>query len=200
VWGRLQRAPAPLHSGPIRGGAFRLPGVQPEQLDDVFSFALLATCSRHPSSRAVLYLPMPFPVVVTRPSPLALVHRMPSQLPVEGSTMGRHRWSSQKFLPLDAGRWLIVVAPHAFGPGRPDMDQARAFSATGTQGVTYGADVWHHPFTVLDRPARFAVSMWRQGDAEDEGVRAGRPLSVSGRPDQRWSKAYELGRGILPIR
>src|SRR5262245_1654939 len=98
---------------------------------------------------------------------LSLVHRPPTELPVQSSTMERHRWSSQTFLPLNAGRWLIVVAPHMPSGDKPDMANARAFVARGTQGVTYGADVWHHPFTGLDRPARFAVSMWRHGDAED---------------------------------
>ena len=99
---------------------------------------------------------------------LSLVLRAPTELPIRSSTMERHRWSSQTFLPLDAGHWLIVVAPHVPNRDLPDMEQARAFIATGAQGVTYGADVWHHPFTVLARPARFAVSMWRQGDAKDE--------------------------------
>jgi ureidoglycolate lyase len=28
--------------------------------------------------------------------------------------------------------------------------------------------VWHHPFSVLDRAARFAVVMWRDGTAGDD--------------------------------
>ncbi len=48
------------------------------------------------------------------------------------------------------------------------MARARAFLARGDQGVTYGADVWHHPFTVLDGPARFAIFMWKDGTAADD--------------------------------
>ena len=36
------------------------------------------------------------------------------------------------------------------------------------QGVTYKADTWHHPLTVLDRPAAFAVFMWLDGSKGDE--------------------------------
>jgi len=100
---------------------------------------------------------------------LSLVTKAPmSSLPLTSTVMERHRFSSQSFVPLEAGRWLVVVAPHA-AAGGPDMAQARAFLAQPDQGVTYGADTWHHPFTVLDRLARFAVFMWREGvPADDE--------------------------------
>ena len=88
--------------------------------------------------------------------------------PLRSKTMERHAFSSQSFIPLDAGRWLAVVAPHALEGSGPDMARALAFLARGDQGVTYGADVWHHPFTVLDRPACFAVMMWRDGTAADD--------------------------------
>src|SRR3712207_3677343 len=102
-----------------------------------------------------------------RPS-LSLVLKPPlASLPLRSRTMERHRFSSQSFVPMDSGRWLVVVAPHAAVGGGPDMARARAFVARPDQGVTYGADVWHHPFTVLDRPARFAVFMWRDGSAAD---------------------------------
>jgi ureidoglycolate lyase len=81
--------------------------------------------------------------------------------------MERHEFSSQSFVPIEAGRWLIVVAPHATGGG-PDMHGARAFIAGPRQGVTYGANVWHHPLTILDRPAAFAVYMWLEGGKGDE--------------------------------
>jgi ureidoglycolate lyase len=102
-----------------------------------------------------------------RPS-LSLVVKEPvAGLPIRSRVMERHRYSSQSFIPQEAGRWLVVVAPHA-PAGGPDMARARCFLARGDQGVTYGADVWHHPFTVLDRPARFAVMMWKDGTAADD--------------------------------
>ncbi|MFZ4405892.1 MAG: ureidoglycolate lyase [Paracraurococcus sp.] len=88
-------------------------------------------------------------------------------LPLRSTTMERHEFSSQSFVPQEAGRWLAIVAPHA-AAGGPDMDRARAFLCRPDQGVTYGANVWHHPFTVLDREARFVIFMWRDGTSSDE--------------------------------
>lgn len=90
-----------------------------------------------------------------------------ARLPFTATQMERHAFSSQTFIAVDAARWIVAVAPHAQGGG-PDTDALRAFLVGPGQGVTYGADVWHHPLTVLDRPARFAVVMWRDGSATDE--------------------------------
>lgn len=102
-----------------------------------------------------------------RPS-LSLVLRAPvSDGPIVARRMERHAFSSQSFVPMGPGRYLVMVAPH--GPdGRPDMARARAFVAGPGQGVTYGADVWHHELTVLDAPLGFGVFMWRDGTAGDE--------------------------------
>ncbi len=62
---------------------------------------------------------------------------------------------------------LIIVAPHA-ADGGPDIAHARAFRTEGQTGLTYGADVWHHPLTILGAPASFAVFMWRDGGPDDE--------------------------------
>ncbi|MBR0674056.1 ureidoglycolate lyase [Neoroseomonas soli] len=93
--------------------------------------------------------------------------KAPSALPLTSTTMERHLHSSQSFVPMDAGQWLVIVAPHA-ERGGPDMARARAFLARPDQGVTYGADVWHHPLTVIDRPARFATFMWKDGTPADD--------------------------------
>ncbi len=103
---------------------------------------------------------------LARPS-LSLSSRLPVPLPVRVAMLERHRFSSQTFVPLDVSRWLIVVASHAAGGG-PDCGRARAFVADPGQGVTYAMDTWHHGSTVLDRPARFAVFMWRDGTPDDE--------------------------------
>ncbi|HWN49036.1 MAG TPA: ureidoglycolate lyase [Xanthobacteraceae bacterium] len=34
-------------------------------------------------------------------------------LPLEVKLLERHEFSSQTFVPLDVGRWLVVVCPHA---------------------------------------------------------------------------------------
>ncbi|MCQ4159040.1 ureidoglycolate lyase [Roseomonas sp. GC11] len=87
--------------------------------------------------------------------------------PLRVQQMERHEFSSQSFVPLGAARWLVLVAPHA-ETGGPDMARAQAFIAGPGQGVTYGTNVWHHPLTVFDTPARFAIMMWRDGTATDE--------------------------------
>jgi ureidoglycolate lyase len=98
---------------------------------------------------------------------LSFTHKMPNALPLASTTMERHLHSSQSFVPMEAGRWLAIVAPHG-ADGKPDMARAKAFLARPDQGVTYGADVWHHPFTVIDRPARFAIFMWKDGSSADD--------------------------------
>ena len=98
---------------------------------------------------------------------ISISHRLPVTLPLVSTTMERHPTSSQSFIPMEAGRWLVLVAPHD-ALGGPDMARARAFLARPDQGVTYGVDVWHHPSTVFDRPARFAIVMWRDGTARDD--------------------------------
>jgi len=101
---------------------------------------------------------------------LSMSYRMPTQdRPLKSDLMERHEFSSQTFVPVDVARWLIVVAPHA-AQGGPDMAHARAFIATGKQGVTYKPDTWHHGLTTLDRPGRFAVFMWRAGTQDEEFV------------------------------
>jgi ureidoglycolate lyase len=89
----------------------------------------------------------------------------------------RHEFSSQTFVPVDVVRWLIVVAPHA-KEGGPDTKQVRAFIATGKQGVTYKPNTWHHGLTVLDKPGRFAVFMWRTGVSGDEEFVPVEPFTI----------------------
>ena len=97
--------------------------------------------------------------------------------PLRVHRMERHAFSSQSFVPLGAVRWLVLVAPHA-AVGGPDMARAEAFVADPGQGVTYGADVWHHPLTVLDALGRFAIIMWRDGTEGDEEFVAVAPFDL----------------------
>ena len=102
---------------------------------------------------------------------LSVAHVRPlPKLPLEAKVMERHEFSSQSFMPLDVARWLVVVAP-AGADGGPDPSGAVAFVASPGQGVTYHMGTWHHPLTPLDRPARFAVFMWRDGTSTDEEFR-----------------------------
>ncbi len=89
--------------------------------------------------------------------------------PLKADLLERHEFSSQSFVPIDVARWLVVVAPHA-ASGGPDTKAVSAFIATGQQGVTYKPNTWHHGLTVLDKPGRFAVFMWRAGSKDEEFV------------------------------
>jgi ureidoglycolate lyase len=88
-------------------------------------------------------------------------------LPLEVKLLERHEFSSQTFVPLDVGRWLVVVCPHA-PLGGPDVAHGRALIAGPDQGITYRMNTWHHGFTGLDRLGRFAMFMWLDGSSGDE--------------------------------
>lgn len=90
-----------------------------------------------------------------------------SSLPLKPVQMERHEYSSQSFIPLQAVRWLVAVAPHA-PEGGPDPSRLQAFIAGPNVGVTYAPNVWHHPLTIFGGPATFAVFMWRDGTETDE--------------------------------
>lgn len=90
--------------------------------------------------------------------------------PVEGSVrvaaLERHPHSTQSFVPIKAGRWLILVAPKRID-GAPDMDKALALVAGPEDAICIGRDVWHAGLTVLDQPAQFGMIMWKAEDADD---------------------------------
>jgi ureidoglycolate lyase len=113
-------------------------------------------------------------------APSLAVARVPplKSLPLTATRMERHEFSSQSFLPLEVARWLVIVAPKGANGG-PDTARARAFLAGPGQGVTYLVDTWHHPLTVLDRPARFAILIWLEHSKTDEEfVTLDRPFMV----------------------
>lgn len=101
-----------------------------------------------------------------------------SEQPLIARQMERHAHSSQSFVPLGAARWLVIVAPHGAG-ARPDVAAAQAFVVGPGQGITYRADVWHHPLTVLDAEAAFAILMWRDGSRDDEEFLGIEPFAVA---------------------
>jgi ureidoglycolate lyase len=110
---------------------------------------------------------------------LSASRALPKTLPLTGTLMERHRFSSQTFFPLDVARYVIVVAPHG-AAGRPDMRRAHALMVPGDTAITYAADSWHHPMIALDRPACFSVLLWRDGTAADmETVSLDEPFELA---------------------
>ncbi len=101
-------------------------------------------------------------------------------LPTTHKVMERHVHSFQTFLPLDADSYLVCVAPQGEGD-LPDMKGLRTFIVRAGTGITYRANVWHHPMTALGRRAQFAVWMWRSGgDDDEEFIDLSQPVQVVG--------------------
>ncbi len=65
-----------------------------------------------------------------------------------------HPLGSQAFIPREAARFLIFVAPKA---RKPNLDEARAFITDGVQGVNYAPGVWHLPLCSFSA-ATYAVA------------------------------------------
>lgn len=86
--------------------------------------------------------------------------------PIAIAALERHPHSTQSFLPLAAGRWLVLVAPKD-AAGLPDLSGARAFLAGPQDAICIGRDVWHAGLTVLDGPAQFGMIMWKADSGED---------------------------------
>lgn len=143
------------------------------------AFAPFGTVVRAPGMAGRVRLPSALRNLRTdADASLTVARQLPGMLPLTSEVMERHRYSTQTFLPLDVERYVVVVAPTA-GNGGPDMGVARAFVMPGDTGISYAADTWHHPLLVLQRPASFAVFMWRDGTPKDiETVRLDIPFTI----------------------
>lgn len=76
----------------------------------------------------------------------------------------KHPASTQMFVPMNATRFLVVVA---LGGAHPDLGTLRAFLASGLQGITYRPGVWHHPLLALDKPTDFTCLVHEDGTKDD---------------------------------
>jgi ureidoglycolate lyase len=74
-------------------------------------------------------------------------------IPVEIRMLERHPLGSQAFYPLDQNDWLIVVS----SADKPDAGNLRLFKASGTQGVQYATNTWHHPLLILQPQQDFLI-------------------------------------------
>ncbi|KAL7942126.1 ureidoglycolate hydrolase [Trichoderma barbatum] len=102
----------------------------------------------------------------------------------------RHPFTAQTFTPIKstASTYLVIVAPSLPpsaqdqelpvpagkglpGRGFPDLKRLRAFIATDSQAVTYGAGTWHSPMVVLGQIGTkmdFVVSQFASGIAIED--------------------------------
>ncbi|WP_027859674.1 ureidoglycolate lyase [Marinobacterium jannaschii] len=76
------------------------------------------------------------------------------QYPLAISMVERHPLGSQAFIPLRGNPFLIVVAPKG---DKPQPEDLRAFITDGTQGISYGRGVWHHPILTIAPEDDFLV-------------------------------------------
>ena len=84
---------------------------------------------------------------------VSLFRTEPTALPLRLSMMERHPLGGQVFWPLSGGDWLVAVAPDENGrPGAPLV-----FRASGSQGVCYAPNVWHHPLLALGQVSDFLI-------------------------------------------
>lgn len=134
---------------------------------DADAFAPFGAIASRPAPGARIEIGPQRNLRATVPPCLRWAVARPGTLPLRVTTMERHRFSSQSFIPVADARWLVLVAPHAAGGG-PDMARAHAFLADGTQAITYAPDVWHHPLTALDPGAAFAVLTFLDFGPDDE--------------------------------
>lgn len=97
-------------------------------------------------------------------------------LPFAVRALERHPLSSQAFYPLDGVPFLVVVAE----AGRPvSAARVRAFLASGSQGVSYRRNTWHHALLAIGRTSQFLV-VDRGGPGENcEEVRVEPAVVVS---------------------
>lgn len=87
-----------------------------------------------------------------------------TQWPMQLALLEKHPHSTQVFVPMNAKRYLVLVA---LGGDAPDLSTLRAFEATPTQGVSYRPGVWHHPMIALDAPTDFTVLVFEDGSEQD---------------------------------
>jgi ureidoglycolate lyase len=99
-------------------------------------------------------------------APNAAVFRCAPRLvfPSRLALLEKHPASTQVFVPMNAQRYLVVVA---LGGDAPDLSTLAAFVASGTQAISYRPGVWHHPMIALDAETDFFCLVWEDGTAGD---------------------------------
>jgi ureidoglycolate lyase len=83
---------------------------------------------------------------------------------LEVKVLERHAYSTQVFMPMQAGRYITIVAR---GDSEPDLTSLRAFVVDGPQGISYDPGVWHYPMTALTSPLDLSCLVYEDGTAGD---------------------------------
>lgn len=90
----------------------------------------------------------------------------PASLPLVCHELERHPLSSQMFMPVGFGRFLVIVA---LGEEKPNLDTLRVFVTDGKTGVNYATGTWHHAAVALGDETDFLV-LGRARKRSDEDV------------------------------
>jgi ureidoglycolate lyase len=88
----------------------------------------------------------------------------PRTVPFEVALLEKHPLSTQMFVPMNARRYLVVVA---LGAEKPDLETLQVFEATAGQGISYAPGTWHSPLIALDSETDFACVVFEDGTAQD---------------------------------
>jgi ureidoglycolate lyase len=84
--------------------------------------------------------------------------------PIRVAVLEKHAASTQLFVPMNAKRFLVLVAR---GGDAPDLSTLAAFIASGPQGISYAPGTWHHPMIALDRAIDFTCLSFEDGTDAD---------------------------------
>jgi ureidoglycolate lyase len=85
---------------------------------------------------------------------LSIFEASPRSLPLKIRVLERHPMSSQAFYPLQARPFLVVVATE---DSLPFATGIRVFLSSGSQGVNYRRNTWHHSLIALDHKSKYLV-------------------------------------------
>lgn len=88
----------------------------------------------------------------------------PFAQPLRLSVLEKHPASTQLFVPMTPGAFLVVVAE---GDDEPRLETARAFLVEGGRGVAYAPGTWHHPMIALGGAIDFSCFVWEDGSPLD---------------------------------
>lgn len=77
---------------------------------------------------------------------VSIFHSRPFPMPLQILLMERHPISSQAFVPVNGGRFIVIVGEAGLPPTKENF---RSFVTNGAQGVNYRPGTWHHPLIVL---------------------------------------------------
>lgn len=103
-----------------------------------------------------------------------------SSLPFTLKVVERHPLSPQLFFPNSGERFLVCACPN-LPDGNPDLAALQGFIGSCSQGIVWGAGVWHSPFAALGTGGDFLMQQWLSGsplDCEEHHLAA--PVTVQG--------------------